>query len=390
MEIESPRLSGLITSSEEIPPYLIVAKVADFFFTASQPEAVALTDCGEPVGLVTRSKLFTSLSRRFGFELYSKKPIMKIAEIDPLVLSEDEKLDIALQQALERPEEDIYDEIVIVNGKGCYRGLVSVKQMVIQQSHILANSIVQREMAHERARELEKINEVKSQFIAHVTHELRSPINAMIGLAELMKMSCEKGYLNQVRDRLALLMSSATNIRAIVTNILDLSKIEAGKMEVICDRFDVVRIAREVAETTRLLLGNKPVQVEIIAHKGPIVIESDPVKIRQILMNLMSNAAKFTDTGRIDLKVGTEDGRLTIAVSDTGIGIKEKDIGSLFVAFNQLEDAMTKRYEGTGLGLTITRNLLNLLGGNITISSQFGEGSTFAVSLPLVQQKTAD
>jgi signal transduction histidine kinase len=292
--------------------------------------------------------------------------------------------------ALQRPTENIYDEIIVVDEEGCYKGLLSVKHMVIKQSHILANSIVQREMAHERAKELEKISEVKSQFIAHVTHELRSPINAMIGLAELMKISCEKGYLNQVRDRLTLLMSSATNLRAIITNILDLSKIEAGKMDVICDRFDVVRIAREVAETTRLLLGNKPVEVEVIAHEGPIVIESDPVKIRQIVMNLMSNAAKFTDRGRIVLQAGIKDYHLTITVSDTGIGIKEEDIGDLFVAFNQLEDAMTKRYEGTGLGLTITRNLLNLLGGNITVSSQFGAGSTFTVFLPLAQLKTAD
>ena len=199
----------------------------------------------------------------------------------------------------------------------------------------------------------------------------------------MMKISCEKGYLNQVTDRLSLLMSSAANLRAIVTNILDLSKIEAGKMELIRDRFDVVKILREVAETTRLLLGNKPVRVEVIIHDGPILIESDPVKVRQVAMNLMSNAAKFTDRGTIELRAEVRDTMLILTVRDTGIGIRNEDIESLFTAFHQLEDAMTKRYEGTGLGLTITRNLLNLLGGNITVSSRFGEGSTFTVSLPL-------
>jgi signal transduction histidine kinase len=380
---ESPRLAELITSYEAIPPHTLVSKTADMFFASPRLEAVALTEGGEPVGLVTRAKLFTSLSRRFGFELYSKKPIVKIAEPEPLTLSEGERLETALQKALQRPTEHIYDEIISVSEAGCYRGLISVKHLVIQQSHILANSIVQRELAHDRAKELEKISEVKSQFIAHVTHELRSPINAMIGLAELMKISCEKGYLNQVTDRLSLLMSSAANLRAIVTNILDLSKIEAGKMEVIRDRFDVVKMLREVAETTRLLLGNKPVLVEVIIHDGPIFIESDPVKVRQVGMNLMSNAAKFTDRGKIELKADVQDTMLSLTVRDTGIGIRDEDIENLFTAFNQLEDAMTKRYEGTGLGLTITRNLLHLLGGNITVSSRFGEGSTFTVSLPL-------
>ena len=388
LQSQSPAIKELLMTSQGISPDAVVAKVASRFFDSMQLEAIALLECREPVGLVTRSKLFFSLSRRFGFELYSKKPIIKIADTAPLILQGKEHLDTAINMALQRPPENIYDEIIVVDEDGYYKGLLSVKHMVITQSHILANSIVQREMAHERAKELEKINEVKSQFITHVTHELRSPINAMIGLAELMKISCQKGYIDQVRDRLTLLMSSATNIRAIVTNILDLSKIEAGKMELINDRFDIVRMIREVAETTRVLIGNKPVQVEIIAHEGPIIIESDPIKIRQIVMNLMSNAAKFTDSGRIALQAGIKDNHLIITVSDTGIGIKEEDIGDLFVAFNQLEDAMTRRYEGTGLGLTITKNLLNLLGGNITVSSKYGVGSTFIVSLPLAQKKT--
>jgi|WetSurMetagenome_2_1015567.scaffolds.fasta_scaffold20177_5 signal transduction histidine kinase len=386
IQSESPRLSELITSYDEIPPQMIVSMTADLFFTSPKTEAVALTEFGEPVGLVTRSKLFASLSRRFGFELYSKKPIIKIAEPAPLIISEDERLEDALQKALQRPAGDIYDELVVVNKSGCFSGLLSVKQMVIQQSHILANSIVQKELAHERAIELEKINSIKSQFITHVTHELRSPINAMIGMAELMKISCEKGYLNQVEDRLTLLMSNAVNLRAIITNILDLSKIEAGKMEVIYERFDIVKILREVAETARMLIGGKPIEVEVISHEGPIIIESDPVKVRQIVMNLVSNAAKFTENGGIRLSAGIEDNHLTIAVSDTGIGIKSEDTGKLFIAFSQLEDAMTKRHEGTGLGLTITKNLLDLLGGKISLSSIFGRGSTFTVSLPTSKQ----
>jgi signal transduction histidine kinase len=203
-----------------------------------------------------------------------------------------------------------------------------------------------------------------------------------------MRISCEKGYVDQLKDRLSLLMSSANNLRAIITNILDLSKIEAGKMEVIYDRFDIAAMLHEVAETTQVLIGNKPVDVEVTAQDSPVFIVSDPVKVRQILINLTSNAAKFTDKGKIILTLGTGNNGIKIAVSDTGIGIKEDDLNKLFTAFSQLEDVKTKRYEGTGLGLTITKNLLDLLGGSISVSSKFGEGTTFAVYLPKQTKET--
>jgi signal transduction histidine kinase len=304
------------------------------------------------------------------------------------MIYEGERLDAAINKALDRPALDIYDEVIVVDDNWHYKGLLSVKQMIIQQSNALANSIVQKEMASGRAKELEKINQVKSQFIANVTHELRSPVNAIIGLSELMRISCEKGYMDQLKDRLSLLMSSATNLRAIITNILDLSKIEAGKMEVIYERFDIVAMLHEVAETTQVLIGNKPVDVEVTAQDSPVFIVSDPVKVRQILINLTSNAAKFTDKGKIILTLSTGNNRIKIAVSDTGIGIKEDDLNKLFTAFSQLEDVKTKRYEGTGLGLTITKNLLGLLGGNISVLSKFGKGTTFEVYLPKQTKET--
>ncbi len=382
LQSQSPIIGSLITSIESIPPYTRVQHVAERFLDSPQLDAIALVECMEPVGLVTRQKLLFTVFRRYGFELYSRKPIVTVADTEPLIIHESERLDVAIDKALMRSTEDIYDEIVVIDGNGYYKGLLSVKQMIIQQSTLLANSIIQKELVNERAKELEKINKLKSQFISHVTHELRSPVNAIIGLAELMRTSCEKGYIDQLKDRLSLLMSSATSLRAIINNILDLSKIEAGKMEIFCECFDIVTLLREVAETTRILLGNKPVDVEVVAHEGPIFIESDPVKVRQVLTNLTSNSAKFTEKGRIILSLTMESDWIKVSVSDTGIGIKEEDLNKLFTAFTQLEDVKTKRYEGTGLGLTIAKNLLDLLGGKISVSSKFGEGTTFEVSLP--------
>lgn len=385
LQMESPLVGSLITSHECVYPATPASYVTDNFFRSAQLDAVALVEGREPVGLVTRPKLLYTLFRRYGFELYGKKPIITIADITPLIIHEDERLDIALDKALERPAENIYDDIIVVNDDYLYVGLLSIKQMIMQQSNVLANNIVQKEIVKERAKELEKINQMKSKFVANVTHDLRSPLNAILVLAELIKMSCDNGYKEQVRDRLSMLISSANNLMAVVNNILDLSKIEAGRMEVISESFDLLQIIHEIAETAKVLIGRKPIAIEEVrVHDGPIFMVSDSVKIRQILTNLISNAVKFTEKGKIVLEADAKDGRIMISVSDTGIGISEENLGRLFIAFNQLEDGKNKRYEGTGLGLTIVQDLLHLLGGKISVVSKYGKGTTFIVYMPSV------
>ena len=269
-----------------------------------------------------------------------------------------------------------------VDAEGRFRGLLSVKRLVVEQGNVLAQSLAQREMALAKAREMKKVTDLKSQFIAHVTHELRSPVNAILGLSELMKLALERGEEGQAREKLALLAASAVGLRAIITNILDLSKIEAGKMEVVAESFDLATLLREVAVTTRVLLGDKPVAVEVEAPEEPFPFASDPIKVRQVLVNLTSNAAKFTERGEIRLTLEKQTDGIRLAVSDTGVGIREADLEKLFTAFSQLEDARTRRHEGTGLGLTITRQMVGLLGGRIRVDSTYGRGTTFTVLLP--------
>jgi signal transduction histidine kinase len=375
----------LIISNEQAAPQVTVNKVAERFFSTTDLDALAVVEGYEPVGLVTRTKLLFALFRRFGFELYGKHPIIAIADTTPLIVPENERLDVVIDKALERTPQDIYDEIIVTTPDGAYKGLLSVKQLVIQQSNALANSVLQKEMASARAQELEKINQVKSQFLANVTHELRSPVNAIIGLAELLRMSADKGSIEQIKERLSFMISSATNLRTVITNILDLSKIDAGKMEVTQQEVNAVSLLAEIAETTRILLGKKPVVVQLNAPVMAMTINTDPIKLRQVLMNLVSNAAKFTETGRIEITLSIIGSSLVIAISDTGIGIKEEDLHKLFTAFSQIEDAKTKKHEGTGLGLTISKNLVELIGGTISITSTYGKGTTFIVSLPLCQ-----
>ena len=168
LQSESPIVRDLIASNECVPPYTSVHKVADRFFTSPQMDALALVEGNEPVGLVTRPKLLFTLFKRYGFELYGRKPIITIADTEPLTIHEEERLDVAMDKALDRPAEDIYDDIIIVDDEDHYKGLLSVKQMVIQQSNVLANNIVQKEIDKERAKELEKINKMKTVIFIYI------------------------------------------------------------------------------------------------------------------------------------------------------------------------------------------------------------------------------
>ncbi|HUL00284.1 MAG TPA: ATP-binding protein [Nitrospirota bacterium] len=373
----------LVTSVEQVSFNFSVNSVADKFFCTTDLDAVAVIDDESmPVGLVTRTKLLFSLFRRYGFELYGKHTIITLAEKNPLIIPKDKHINDVIDMALERPPQDIYDEIIVTNDDGTYRGLLSVKQLVIQQSNALAKSILQKEIASARAQELEKISQVKSQFLANVTHELRSPVNAILGLAELLRMAAEKNSMEQIKERLSFMITSATNLRTIITNILDLSKIEAGKMTVVSQPCNVTELVCEIAETARILVGKKAVSIVVTAPVEPIIIATDHIKLRQIITNLVTNAAKFTEAGAITMAIGINNGSLEIAVHDTGIGIKEEHLEKLFTAFGQIEDAKTKQYQGTGLGLTISKNLAELIEGTITVTSTFGKGSTFTLFLP--------
>ncbi|MGE4579157.1 MAG: sensor histidine kinase [Desulfuromonadales bacterium] len=384
--IEAKEVGQLAESCIAIDPETRVNEVARMFLDDPQLEAVAVVEENLPAALVTRQKLFTVLLKPYAREVFARSSIMEIADTTPMIVQARESLIQVIDRSMQRPYTDIYDEIIVTDDDGDFAGILSVKRLVIEQGHVLARSMDEKELAWARAQEMQKVSEIRSQFIAHVTHELRSPVNVIIGLTELMGFALKKGQMVEAEKKLSTLTASATNLRAIITNILDLSKIEAGKMEIISENFDLMDILRDVVEGTRILIGGKAVNVLFESPVPSFSMYADLVKIRQILVNLMSNAAKFTDEGHIVLsfKPGTE--RIQLMVKDTGIGIRQDDLQRLFTAFSQLEDAKSRRREGTGLGLTITRELVDLLGGSIEVSSQYGRGTTFTTTLPLPNQ----
>jgi len=374
----------LIDSSGSVSPETPISVLAERFFTEPELDALPLVRDGFPYGLAVRNKILTTLGTRFGFALYARKPISAIADMNPLLVHHDESLNGVLAQAMARDFRDIYDEILVVDEADKYVGLLSVKRLVIEQGNHLAQSIAQRRMALERAAEMQKMNDAKSSFMAHITHELRSPLHAIVGVIELVKMNFSQQKLDEFPKYINLLSTSSANLLAIINNILDLSKIEVGRMDVYSEDFVLGDLLQEVLETCQVLLGDKPLTIELDCAQPQILLSGDRGKVRQILLNLASNAVKYTDRGIIT--IAAEGGsQLKLSVKDTGIGIRTEDLANLFVAFNQLEDAKTRRYNGSGLGLTITAQLVQLLGGNISVDSTFGIGSRFDVQLPCRQ-----
>jgi len=232
-------------------------------------------------------------------------------------------------------------------------------------------------------REAEEASRAKSQFLASVSHELRTPLNAIIGYSELLEEEALELGVPQIGGDLGRIKASGRLLLALINDILDLSKIEAGKMEIYAETFPLAPLVDEVTATVGPLVerrGNRLV-VEGTAQTGSI--HADRTKLMQMLLNLLSNASKFTESGTITLSVRRDGGdRVVFVVRDTGIGMTPQQMGRLFQAFTQADASTASRYGGTGLGLAITKRFSALMGGGVTVESVPGAGSTFTLTLP--------
>ncbi|MDP1631313.1 MAG: ATP-binding protein [Caulobacter sp.] len=240
---------------------------------------------------------------------------------------------------------------------------------------------------HDDARYLDAVveaqaaNAAKSLFLATMSHEIRTPLNGVLGMAQAMAADELSG---PQRERLSILRDAGGALTEILNDVLDLSKIEAGKMELESLDFDLVSIVRSTTASFGALAGDKGLTLAEDIGDGALgLYRGDPARVRQVVANLISNAVKFTASGGITVTVRREGGELAIAVTDTGPGVPADQIESLFRKFAQLDSSTTRRHGGTGLGLAICRELCALMGGDISLASVPGEGSTFTVRLPL-------
>jgi signal transduction histidine kinase len=238
----------------------------------------------------------------------------------------------------------------------------------------------------EKSRQLAEASQHKSQFLANMSHELRTPLNAIIGVSEMLREDAEAA--KQDLEPLDRVLGAGRHLLALINDILDLSKIEAGRMELQLETFPLAPLIDDVVKTIEPLAAKNANKVSANCNGAIGTLHGDQMRLRQALLNLMSNANKFTERGSIAINArqGQEDGRdyVNIAVADTGIGMTPEQMDKLFQEFSQASSGTAAKYGGTGLGLAISKRFCQMMGGDITVESEPGRGSTFTIRLPRI------
>jgi GAF domain-containing protein/CheY-like chemotaxis protein len=260
-----------------------------------------------------------------------------------------------------------------------------LKTFAAQSAVAIQNARLFREI-EDKSRQLEAADRHKSEFLANMSHELRTPLNAIIGYSEMLQEDAADLGAEQFTEDLKKINAAGKHLLELINAVLDLSKIEAGKMELYLETFDVAALVQDIAAVIQPLAAKNANRLDVRCPDAIGTMRADLTKVRQALFNLLSNACKFTEQGAVTLEVGREalDGRdwMVFGVSDTGIGMTPEQLGRLFEAFSQADAATTRRYGGTGLGLALSRRLCRMMGGDVTVESEPGRGSTFTIRLP--------
>ena len=226
-------------------------------------------------------------------------------------------------------------------------------------------------------------NQAKSDFLAKMSHELRTPLNAIIGYSEMLKEDAEDDGLDAYSIDLEKIFSSGNHLLTLINDILDLSKIEAGKMELFVEEFEYEDLLKQIEATAKPLVEKNGNKFVIKSKIKELNLKNDQTKVRQILFNMLSNAAKFTEKGTVTLAVNIEDKNIRFDVADTGIGMNKQQLGKVFEEFTQAETSTSKKYGGTGLGLSISKKMTEMMGGYMDVKSEEGKGTTFSIIIPI-------
>jgi signal transduction histidine kinase len=260
--------------------------------------------------------------------------------------------------------------------------VVQLLQTFATQSALaIQNARLFREI-EEKGRQLELASKYKSQFLASMSHELRTPMNSVLGYTRMLLMNVYGELPEKVQDVHQRIDKGGRHLLGLINDVLDFSKIEAGQLTLAINPFSMMDVIQSVVASTQPLATEKNLSLKVMVPGDLPAALGDERRIIQVLINLVGNAIKFTDAGAIQIEAAAVNGELVVSVSDTGLGISEADLESIFEEFRQAEGAIAQRKGGTGLGLAIAKRIVELHGGKIWVASEVGKGSTFSFTLP--------
>jgi signal transduction histidine kinase/DNA-binding response OmpR family regulator len=325
----------------------------------------------------------------YGFVTYKKEQSLKLKR-EQLIknLQEAEYSLMQTNKVLEETIQKRVDDVQRVSD----RLADEVRERKLMES-LLAHNVKIADEARERA---EEANRTKSEFLANMSHELRTPLNAIIGYSEILEEdAADQGQDSLIND-IKKIRNAGKHLLSLINDVLDLAKIESGKVDLYLESFDVNKIVKDVVDTLQPTCEKNNNKMVVNCPDNIGLMRSDFTKVRQSLFNLLSNASKFTHNGEVKLTVqqeifkaknGETQKFLHFIVQDTGIGMKPEHCKKLFQAFSQADSSTTRKYGGTGLGLAITQNFINMMGGEVAVESEYGVGSTFTLKLPQIARQ---
>jgi signal transduction histidine kinase len=400
-------IATLVVPRNYVEPTHTVEKVGKLFIANPNLQSVPVVYNKIPVGIVHRYQLMDIFLSTYGRDLYGKKPISRFMDTNPLIIEENLPVELASQHITRRMEYPVAQDFIITNN-GEYKGVGTVLDLlkkvtdlkIREYNHALdlkvkqleqrtAELIVEQMKAESASEQAKVANRAKSRFLANMSHELRTPINAMMGYAELLveeaeAAECEK--CSACAQDLEKITRAGKHLLGLVSDILDITKIEAGKLAIHLETFEIAKLIQEVAITMQPLMQARG-NVLRVEHGDLGYMHADALKVRQCLFNLLSNANKFSEQSEIKCfaerqLTRDEKEEICLKVHDHGIGMSWEQIDKLFQPFTQVDNSSTRRQDGAGLGLVITKHFCEVMGGNISVESELGNGSIFTIRLP--------
>ncbi len=372
-----------------LPEDITCGQAFDWFIEHPDLCAVAVVDGDSKVrGIVNRLRFLSRYAQRYYPELYSKHSVIKLANPQPLVVDRDVPVsDVGATVVFEQP--DALIECFIVTAQGRYFGIATGEALMRCKVELLVAHQTDLNRALTGLREASK---AKSNFLAMMSHELRTPLNAIIGFSEVIAGE----YLGPIgseryRAYAADIHGAGRHLLALINDILDLSKTEAGKLDLHCELVDMGEL---VKDSVKLIIGRAKehgVRILINVPQGLPPLDVDALRVKQILVNILSNAVKFTPAGSVEIALElTPDGEFMLRVTDTGVGMAPEAIPIALEPFRQIDSSLSRKFDGTGLGLSLVKSLVERHGGRLEIESAINLGTTVRVFFPQSRVRTCD